>query len=68
MLSFPTAVRLLEEFYPQDLEAKAAAAISRLGAEGEFQAEEMAKRREEAELAAEEDSEDALVRLGMGGG
>jgi fructoselysine-6-P-deglycase FrlB-like protein len=66
-LSFlSAAVRLLEEMAPVDVEAAAAAAVASLGGEGEWRAEEMARRKDEAEEEAE-DSQDEMV-VSRGGG
>jgi hypothetical protein len=65
---------LLEELHPVDIEKEVEAAVASLGIEegaegGAFDAEEMAARREEAELAADEDSEEQVVGdEGVGGG
>ncbi|GFH32419.1 uncharacterized protein HaLaN_31632, partial [Haematococcus lacustris] len=53
------AVRLVEELEPVDVNATAAAAIADIN-DSEWDAEEMAARKEEAEAAADEDPEDCL--------
>ncbi|KAL6759128.1 hypothetical protein V8C86DRAFT_3092175 [Haematococcus lacustris] len=54
------AVRLVEELEPVDVNATAAAAIADIN-DSEWDAEEMAARKEEAEAAADEDPEDCLA-------
>jgi len=59
------AVRLLEEFYPVDLEAAVRAAIDKMqaGGEGEkgWHVDEMVRRKDEAEAAAEDSEDQGLV-------
>ncbi len=61
-------MRLLEDLAPIDVEAAAAHAVATIAGESEWKAEDMARRKEEAEAAADEDSEEVLVSAWVAAG